>query len=157
MEELISIPLNDRERIGQRVSELRKERGVSIRKLAELSGVNYSNICKIENGKYNVSIDVLSRIVSALECEVDVKVSKEVTPIHFKLRHTVELVIGRNYYVSFGNNKAHKCRLIGVIEDRTPNQIKIELLSTRGRTTHSLFADEIGNTPEEAVINEVTF
>lgn len=156
-EELISMPLNDRVRIGQRIAELRKARGISMRKLAELSDVNYANICKIEKGKYNVSVDILSKITSALECEVDVTVSPQVKPIPFRERQAVELVIDRDYYVSFGSNQVNKCRLLEIRDNRGPRQVRIEILSMRGRTTHVLYADEIGTTPEEAVINEVTF
>lgn len=35
-------------------------------------------------------------------------------------------------------------------------KIVIEIPTSKGYTTHILFADEIGTTPEEAVINQVT-
>lgn len=63
--------MNDRERIGQRIAELRKEYNMSIRDLADYSGVNYANISKIENGKYNTGIDILSRIANVLECKIE--------------------------------------------------------------------------------------
>lgn len=69
--------MNDRERIGQRLAELRTMRGLSTRQLAEHCGVNYANICKIENGKYNVSIDLLSKICAALGCEINIVVKDE--------------------------------------------------------------------------------
>ena len=146
--------LNDRKRIGVRIAELRKAKNISMRKLSELSGVNYANICKIENGKYNVSIDILSKIAEALECEVDVKVSSKVKPLHYSERQPVKLIVGKDYYVSFGNHQAKKCRLLEIMEK--PERICIEILSTRGRTEHVLFPDEIGTTPEEAIMNEVT-
>ena len=60
-----------RARIGKRMAEIRLEKGLSIRQLAELSGVNFANIHKIENGKYNVSIDILGKICDALGCKID--------------------------------------------------------------------------------------
>lgn len=36
--------------IGKHIKKLRKERGISQRKLSSLSGVTQTNICKIENG-----------------------------------------------------------------------------------------------------------
>lgn len=64
--------MNDRERIGVRITELRNSRGLTTRQLAELCGVNYANISKIENGRYNVSIDILAKICNALECEIHI-------------------------------------------------------------------------------------
>lgn len=60
-----------RERIGKRVAEIRQNKGLSIRKLAELCGVTASNITKIEHGRYNVSIDILGKICNALGCKID--------------------------------------------------------------------------------------
>lgn len=65
--------MNERERIGALLAQKRNEAGYSVRALAELAGVSYQNITKLENGKYNVSIDILSKIVNALGCEIDIK------------------------------------------------------------------------------------
>ena len=64
---------NHRERIGASIRRLRTEKGMSLRELAEKSGVNHSNIVKIEAGRYNVSIDILNRICDALGAEIDIK------------------------------------------------------------------------------------
>lgn len=55
-----------REEIGRQVAELRSKRGMTTRQLAELCGVNYTNIGKIERGAYNVSVDILGRVCEAL-------------------------------------------------------------------------------------------
>lgn len=65
--------MNNREYIGKRIAEIRQAKGLSIRQLAEASGVNFANIYKIENGKYNVSIDILGKICEALGYHVDIK------------------------------------------------------------------------------------
>ena len=64
--------MNTREYIGKSIAEIRQAKGLSIRQLAEASGVNFANIYKIENGKYNVSIDILGKICDALDCKIDV-------------------------------------------------------------------------------------
>ena len=64
--------MSNREYIGKRIAEIRQTKGLSIRQLAEASGVNFANIYKIENGKYNVSIDILGKICEALECRIDI-------------------------------------------------------------------------------------
>jgi transcriptional regulator with XRE-family HTH domain len=62
-----------REYIGKRIAEIRQAKGLSIRQLADASGVNFANIYKIENGKYNVSIDILGKICDALGYHVDIR------------------------------------------------------------------------------------
>ena len=63
--------VNHKLRIGKRIAELRKERGLSQNKLAQLTGIDSSNIGKIELGKYNPSLDILSRIGDVLGVEID--------------------------------------------------------------------------------------
>ena len=65
--------MNNRDYIGKRIAEIRQAKGLSIRQLAEACGVNFANIYKIENGKYNVSIDILGKICEALGYHVDIK------------------------------------------------------------------------------------
>ena len=64
--------MNNREYIGKRIAEIRQAKGLSIRQLAEASGVNFANIYKIENGKYNVSVDILGKICESLDCRIDI-------------------------------------------------------------------------------------
>jgi len=70
-----------REKTGKRIARLRVEMGISQMKLAELSGVGYSHIARIELGRYSVGIDTLSKIASALDCSIDfVKNEKQSIP-----------------------------------------------------------------------------
>lgn len=62
---------NDRIRIGKRIAEIRKSKGLSQAKLAELTGIAYGNIARIETGKYSTGIDLLSRIAVALGYQLD--------------------------------------------------------------------------------------
>lgn len=64
--------MNHRSEIGRQVMELRNKRGLSTRQLAELCGVNYTNIGKIERGAYNVSVDILGRVCDALGAELKI-------------------------------------------------------------------------------------
>ena len=52
--------MTEREIVGKILADKRNETELSVRALAELAKVSYQNITKIENGKYNVSIDKLS-------------------------------------------------------------------------------------------------
>lgn len=58
--------MNYREEIGSELQTLRVQKGLTVRELAEASGVHFSNIAKIENGKYNVSVDILGKVADAL-------------------------------------------------------------------------------------------
>lgn len=60
--------------IGQQIAMLRKKHGLTIRELSELSGINCSNISKIENGKYNISIDIIERICKSLGASVKIDI-----------------------------------------------------------------------------------
>lgn len=61
----------DRKRIGSRIREIREERGVEARDLAKLTGINAANLSRIENGKYSVGFDILSKIATALGKKID--------------------------------------------------------------------------------------
>lgn len=61
----------NREHIGKRIAEIRREKGLSQAKLAELTGIAPSNIARIETGKYSTGIDILSKIADALNYKVD--------------------------------------------------------------------------------------
>ena len=58
--------MSHREEIGSELQTLRVQKGLTVRELAESSGVHYSNIAKIENGRYNVSVDILGNVADAL-------------------------------------------------------------------------------------------
>ena len=64
--------MGHRERIGQRIAELRKEKGMTLIQLSELSGITFQNITKIEHGKYNVSIDILTKLCNVLGAEINI-------------------------------------------------------------------------------------
>ena len=65
--------MNDRERIGQQVAELRKGAGMTQYELATAAGIDVSNLSKIERGVYNVSIDILNRVCAAMGAKVTIE------------------------------------------------------------------------------------
>jgi hypothetical protein len=90
-----------------------------------------------------------------------IKVANNVKPIHFKLRKEPELIVGNPYYVSFGMNKAIPCILLKIIDNGKELfkevHIGIKDNSQEGYgDTCVVYSDEIGLTPEEAVINKKT-
>ncbi len=61
----------ERTRIGNRIRQIREERGIEGRDLAGLAGIDAANLSRIENGRYSVGLDILSKIASVLGKKVD--------------------------------------------------------------------------------------
>jgi transcriptional regulator with XRE-family HTH domain len=72
--------MEERERIGKRIAELRKAKGLTQAQLAEKTGFSQSNIGRIETGKYSVGIDVLAKIAEALGATVELVTEASSTP-----------------------------------------------------------------------------
>lgn len=62
--------------IGAIIKDIRNRRGLSIRALGELSGVQFANIGKLERGEYNPSVNILNKILLALDCELIIRENK---------------------------------------------------------------------------------
>lgn len=56
--------------VGGRLRELRIQRGLSIRALAEQSGLNVNTLSFIENGKTSPSVGTLAQLASALQAPI---------------------------------------------------------------------------------------
>ena len=62
---------DERTRIGRRIKELRESKGMEGRDLAILTGIDASNLSRIEQGKYSTGVDILSRICVVLDAHLD--------------------------------------------------------------------------------------
>jgi Predicted transcriptional regulators len=58
------------QRLGERLSRIRKQKAISQDKLASFSDVDRTYIAKIENGKANPSFKVLVKIARGLKIKV---------------------------------------------------------------------------------------
>ena len=64
--------MNERETIYERISELRKDKGLTQKKLCEIAGITASQLNRIENGiTGTVSSDVLIKLSKALNVSAD--------------------------------------------------------------------------------------
>lgn len=63
-------------KVGETLKEMREKKGYSQDELAEAMNVNRSTISKIENGKFNLSVDYLSKFSWFLDFEFQLKESK---------------------------------------------------------------------------------
>ena len=57
-------------KLGEMIRKIRKERGMSLRKLAENVGVSNVNILYIEKGKINTSLTILKSIAKTLNYNI---------------------------------------------------------------------------------------
>lgn len=71
--EIAKIPIETSARlyIGSIISHARFLKGMTQKQLAEKCGMQQSNIARIENGRYGITIDVLARIAQALGKRID--------------------------------------------------------------------------------------
>ena len=56
----------ERQRIGQHIAQLRKEKGMTQQDLANRVEMQRSHIARIEAGRYSVGLDTLTAIAQAL-------------------------------------------------------------------------------------------
>ncbi|MFV8371889.1 helix-turn-helix domain-containing protein [Flavobacterium sp. LB2P74] len=66
---LILSNMEIKEKFGQKVKELREQKGFSIEQLANISNVDRNYISDIEKGKRNVSIEIMDKIILALDTD----------------------------------------------------------------------------------------
>ena len=64
--------IRKRQQIVSKLTQARLEKGLSQAQLAEMVGTQRSNICRIENGGQNLSLDLLIKITDALGKDVSV-------------------------------------------------------------------------------------
>lgn len=69
--ETATVPVDHKVRIGKRIAELRKEKGISQNKLGQLTGISASNIGKIELAQFNPGLETLCKIGDALGFTID--------------------------------------------------------------------------------------
>ena len=62
-----------RQAIISKITEVRLEKNLSQTQLAKLTGMHHSNICRIESGHQNISLDTLIRIFDALGKDISIE------------------------------------------------------------------------------------
>ena len=60
------MPRPDQKKLGNKIRELRKNMGLTMQQLADLVGVNYTTIYRVETGKVSPSVVLLSDIAHQL-------------------------------------------------------------------------------------------
>lgn len=62
--------MNIKEKFGKKIKELRKQKGFSQEKLANLAEIDRTYLPTIEKGERNVSIEIVEKLAIALEVKV---------------------------------------------------------------------------------------
>jgi DNA-binding Xre family transcriptional regulator len=62
----------ERTRIGKKIRQIREEKGIEAKDLAMLANIDAANLSRIEQGRYSVGLDILSRIAFVLGCQIDI-------------------------------------------------------------------------------------
>lgn len=60
----------NRTEFGIRIKELRQNAALTLKQLSEKSGISITNISKIERGEYNMSYDIMMKLITALNCKI---------------------------------------------------------------------------------------
>lgn len=63
---------DNRLRIGKQLSDIRTSKGLTQQQVADLAGITRQGVERVEQGRYSVGIDILSKISEALNCRVDI-------------------------------------------------------------------------------------
>ena len=69
--------IRKRQEIVSKLTQARLEKGLSQAQLAEMVGTQRSNICRIENGGQNLSLDMLIKITDALGKNISVSLKEK--------------------------------------------------------------------------------
>lgn len=56
--------------VGSKIRQLRKDRDLTQAELASRIGVQQSDLCRMENGEYKVSLDTLFRILAVFRMDI---------------------------------------------------------------------------------------
>ena len=148
------MPKSDKQKLGRKIREIRKDLGLTMQQLAETVGVNYTTIYRVETGKVSPSVVLLSDIAqhlghsvtSLLEEDRDQMtiIRSEDQPVVASEAMSLRLLIPKgliNEKISISLGKGGPGEIIG--EHQTPGHelayiIKGRCLFNYGGTDHEL-------------------
>ncbi|WP_242084201.1 helix-turn-helix domain-containing protein [Aestuariivivens sediminis] len=62
----------ERTRIGNKIRQIRKDKKIEAKDLAKLANIDAANLSRIEQGKYSVGLDILSKLAFVLGYHIDI-------------------------------------------------------------------------------------
>ena len=144
--------IRKRQEIVSKLTQARLEKGLSQAQLAEMVGTQRSNICRIENGGQNLSLDLLIKITDALGKDVSLLLEEKSVEMSniYNLKLYDDILVTFSFeekgleglvveIISFDENKKH---LLPINMELTAKGI-IKWLSNRVIPKNRAFVDEI--------------
>lgn len=144
--------IRKRQEIVSKLTQARLEKGLSQAQLAEMVGTQRSNICRIENGGQNLSLDLLIKITDALDKDISVLLEEKSVEMsnvyHLKLYDDILVTFSLEEkgleglvveVLSYDESKKH---LLPINMELTAKGI-IKWLSNRVIPKNRAFVDEI--------------
>ena len=144
--------IRKRQEIVSKLTQARLEKGLSQAQLAEMVGTQRSNICRIENGGQNLSLDLLIKITDALGKDVSLLLEEKSVEMSniYNLKLYDDILVTFSFeekgleglvveIISFDENKKH---LLPINMELTVKGI-IKWLSNRVIPKNRAFVDEI--------------
>ena len=59
--------------IGQQIASIRRAKGLTVRDLAQQADIDAANLCRIEQGNYNASVDIITRICGVIGARLTIQ------------------------------------------------------------------------------------
>ena len=59
--------------IGQQIASIRRAKGLTVRELAQQADIDAANLCRIEQGDYNASVDIINRICDVIGAKLTIQ------------------------------------------------------------------------------------
>lgn len=60
----------ERKNIGKLICQAREEKNISLEQLSEVTGLSSIHLSRIEEGRLNIGIDMLSQILNGLDVKI---------------------------------------------------------------------------------------
>ncbi|CAI3099758.1 hypothetical protein MWMV2_MWMV2_00031 [Acinetobacter oleivorans] len=70
----------NRDQIGEKVKEARKNKGYMQQKLSELTKINKTTISELENGRFTGSFEIFERILDEVGLQFEIMQKKHILP-----------------------------------------------------------------------------
>lgn len=97
------------------------------------------------------------------------EVKGNIKPLPVAKRKIPHLILGSTYYISFGRNISYMCTLLEIINEFGCQEVKVQRQGKASKMIHKmdgtksqyftqeniLYSNEIGETPEESILNQV--
>ncbi|WP_010676446.1 helix-turn-helix domain-containing protein [Bacillus timonensis] len=123
---------------GEKLRKLRKEKGFSIRKLSELSGVAHSYLSQVETGKRGIpKVETLEKIATGLNIP------------------SIDLIKATGYISTFANVFSDKTQEYSEKVDEIYDEKQFELDSLLASDHHIFFKDRLLSKEEKTKIKSL--